>query len=156
MKRALFQFRKLFYSVSHRAISPRAIFSTNRFPLQTRFHSNVPTQEEISPNDRMIIGFTCKVCSTRSYKQMSKLAYTKGVVLMKCDGCKNVHLIADHLGWFDSQKKAGTIEDILREKGEQVQRVRFDPTKSVDGVSQQDGDMLEWLPKVMESLSEKK
>jgi hypothetical protein len=87
---------------------------------------------------------------------MSKLAYTKGVVLMKCDGCKNIHLIADHLGWFDSQKKVGTIEDILKEKGEDVQRLRFDPsTMNVDGVPQTDGDMLEWLPKVQEVLDKK-
>jgi hypothetical protein len=105
----------------------------------------------------MIIGFTCKVCSTRSYKQMSKLAYTKGVVLMKCDGCKNVHLIADHLGWFDSQRKVGTIEDILKEKGETVQRLKFDPlSMKVDGVPQADGDMLEWLPNGLETLEKSK
>ena len=47
----------------------------------------------------------------------------KGVVIIKCDGCKKNHLIADHLGWFDSQKPPGTIEDIMREKGETVERL---------------------------------
>lgn len=46
-------------------------------------------------------------------------------VIITCSGCKNRHLIADHLGWFDSQKKVGTIEDILEAKGETV--TRLDP-----------------------------
>ncbi|KAH6561485.1 hypothetical protein BASA50_001234 [Batrachochytrium salamandrivorans] len=77
--------------------------------------------------DRMIIGFTCKVCDHRSYKSMSKKAYATGVVMIKCDGCKNMHLIADHLGWFDSSKPPGTIEDIMREKGETVKRIKVQP-----------------------------
>jgi hypothetical protein len=88
-----------------------------------------PTQLEI-PNDapkptleRLVIGFTCKVCSTRQFKSMSRVAYTKGVVFIKCDGCKNTHLIADHLGWYEHNKPAGTIEDILAKKGESVQKI---------------------------------
>lgn len=40
---------------------------------------------------------------------------------MRCCGCKNNHLVADNLGWFRDKKT--NIEDILREKGEHVQRV---------------------------------
>ncbi|KAJ3187122.1 hypothetical protein HDU85_007160 [Gaertneriomyces sp. JEL0708] len=72
----------------------------------------------------MIIGFTCKVCNHRQHKYMSKKAYTKGVVLIRCDGCKNLHLIADNLGWYDSQKPPGTIEQILEKKGQKVHRAR--------------------------------
>ena len=50
---------------------------------------------------------------------MSRRAYTHGVVICTCKGCKNRHLIADHLGWFEN---GGTIEDILAAKGETVQR----------------------------------
>lgn len=32
---------------------------------------------------------------------MFKNAYHKGVVLIKCDNCNKVHLVADNLGWFD-------------------------------------------------------
>nr|KAJ3419295.1 hypothetical protein HK105_007126 [Polyrhizophydium stewartii] len=116
--------------------------------------------------DRMIIGFTCKVCGQRSHKSMSKKAYTSGVVIIKCDGCKNMHLIADHLGWFDSMNPPGTIEDILRAKGETVKRVevpqplRFKVAPSAAEASPDaaaalsqmgvDADgMLEWLPKAI-------
>ena len=54
---------------------------------------------------------------------MSKTAYQKGVVLIKCDGCEHTHLIADHLGWFEHGKPSGTIEDILARKGEKVTKM---------------------------------
>lgn len=55
---------------------------------------------------------------------MSRLAYTSGVVIIACPGCKGKHLIADHLGWFDSQTKVGTIEDIMEKagRGDEIER----------------------------------
>lgn len=49
---------------------------------------------------------------------MSKQAYTKGTVLIQCPGCKNRHLIADHLKIFSDHSI--NIEDILKAKGENV------------------------------------
>lgn len=48
--------------------------------------------------------------------------------------CRNIvsvlHLIADHLGWFEDE--GTTIEDILRLKGESVKRVSDDGTIEAD------------------------
>lgn len=66
----------------------------------------------------LMIAFTCKKCDTRSSHTMSKQAYTKGTVLIQCPGCKNRHLIADHLKIFNDSHI--TIEDIMNAKGESV------------------------------------
>lgn len=39
-----------------------------------------------------------QVCETRTAKTFAKLSYEKGVVLARCPGCHNIHLIADRLG----------------------------------------------------------
>lgn len=68
--------------------------------------------------DRMLIGFTCKCCSTRTHKTMSRHAYNNGIVLIECPGCQNRHLIADNLGWFkDTPNAARRIEDMEADVG---------------------------------------
>ncbi|ODV85463.1 hypothetical protein CANARDRAFT_181545, partial [[Candida] arabinofermentans NRRL YB-2248] len=69
-------------------------------------------------NPQLMIAFTCKKCDTRSSHQMSKQAYSSGTVLIQCPGCKNRHLIADHLKIFSDDRI--NIEDILSAKGESV------------------------------------
>ena len=41
--------------------------------------------------------FTCKNCLSRSTHRVSKQGFYKGTVLITCPGCKNRHLISDHL-----------------------------------------------------------
>jgi hypothetical protein len=72
---------------------------------------------------KMLLAYTCEVCSTRNQKTISKQAYQVGVVIVKCDGCANNHLIADNLGWFTDTKKHWNIEDIMALKGETVRKV---------------------------------
>ncbi|KAK2575940.1 hypothetical protein KPH14_007302 [Odynerus spinipes] len=69
--------------------------------------------------------FTCKKCNTQNNKIISKVAYQKGVVVIRCDGCKNNHLIADNLGWFQELGKHTNIEKILAAKGETVRTIQY-------------------------------
>ena len=52
---------------------------------------------------------------TRVAKTFSRTSYEKGVVLVKCPSCNNIHCMADRLGWFG---KAGSVEDYLAEQGQ--------------------------------------
>ena len=62
--------------------------------------------------------YTCKVCSTTQARTFSKDSYTKGVVLVRCEGCDNLHLVADNLGWFEDG--ATNVETILKEQGNKI------------------------------------
>ncbi|KAF5383826.1 hypothetical protein D9615_003838 [Tricholomella constricta] len=99
-------------------------------PATTNSHT---LPEKLEP--RLSMTFTCTApgCSERSTHEFTKRSYTRGIVLVQCPGCKNRHLIADHLGWFKDSTKEGklrTVEDILRDRGETVRRGTID----ADGV----------------------
>ena len=72
-------------------------------------------------NEHYALQFTCTVCNTRMQRKFTKAAYHKGLVIIRCDGCKNNHLIADNYGWF--RDTPTTIEDIMREKGEEIKKL---------------------------------
>mmetsp|Transcript_17909 Transcript_17909/g.30100 ORF Transcript_17909/g.30100 Transcript_17909/m.30100 type:complete len:229 (+) Transcript_17909:478-1164(+) len=77
-------------------------------------------QVNSSGRKNLYIMFTCTVCDTRSMKGMSRKSYDTGVVLVTCPGCEKIHLIADHLGWF--QDGSFTVETLMAERGEAVVR----------------------------------
>jgi hypothetical protein len=72
---------------------------------------------------KLELHYTCGVCELRSTKQFSRVAYEKGVVIIRCGGCESLHLISDNLGWFGEDKN---IEEIMRKRGEAVERGRRD------------------------------
>lgn len=45
--------------------------------------------------------FTCGKCEAKQIKSFTKNAYHKGVVLVRCVSCDNIHLVADNLKWFE-------------------------------------------------------
>ena len=73
--------------------------------------------------DKMILVYTCKVCSTRSAKKISKHGYNHGVVLVRCAGCKSLHLIADRLGIFED--KGWDIQKYLEENATKLDAKGF-------------------------------
>lgn len=78
---------------------------------------------KISSRHDLAMIFTCKVCETRSIKTLCRESYEKGVVVARCGGCNNLHLIADRLGWFG---EPGSVEDLLAARGEEVKKGSVD------------------------------
>ena len=75
---------------------------------------------------KLAIIYTCKVCDTRSAKQFTEQAYKHGVVLVRCPGCQNLHLISDKLGMFEDKGEDGKgwdVEKALTKAGENVKAV---------------------------------
>ncbi len=79
-----------------------------------------PSSSNFVPG-RLAIVYTCEICNLRASKTFSKHAYTKGIVIIRCDGCDKLHLIADNLGWFDHLGK--NIEEISAQMGRTVQKL---------------------------------
>ena len=64
----------------------------------------------------LMMANTCGKCEAKQARTFSRHSYEKGVVLIRCEGCDSLHLIADNMGWFRDEKV--NIEQIMREKGE--------------------------------------
>ena len=92
---------------------------------------------------KLKVMFTCKKCNYRNGKIISKLAYEKGVVIIRCDGCKNNHLIADNLGWFEELKNKRNIEKILAAKGETVRKIQNDVDGYLEAVAKEEYDLIQ-------------
>lgn len=106
---------------SLRQLSQRKTIAQPPTTRSVNFCTNVKQIPLAELQKKMQMIYTCKVCKTRNSQTISSQAYTQGVVIVRCSGCNNNHLVADNLGWFRDKKT--NIEDILKEKGETVKRV---------------------------------
>lgn len=79
----------------------------------------VNSKLKISERHDLVMMFTCKVCDTRNLKSACRESYDKGVVVARCNGCNNLHLIADRLGWFG---EPSSVEEFLAARGEEVKK----------------------------------
>mmetsp|Transcript_11830 Transcript_11830/g.20007 ORF Transcript_11830/g.20007 Transcript_11830/m.20007 type:complete len:128 (-) Transcript_11830:88-471(-) len=88
--------------------------------------------------------YTCAVkgCNTKQARTFSKTSYKHGVVLLRCEGCNNLHLIADNMGWFSENGlftgKSINIETILKQKGEHVHK--FISDQGFEFINEQDDE----------------
>lgn len=81
------------------------------------------------PDRKLLLGVTCKVCSTRSHRMVSHNSFYKGIILFQCPSCETRHLISDNIGWFkDLTKEIGgkNVEEIGRLKGEHIAKALKD------------------------------
>jgi DNL zinc finger len=67
---------------------------------------------------KLAILFTCAICETRSMKKFSESA---PVVIVRCPGCQNLHLLVDRLGWFADDEHGKTF-DIIQQAAQNNQR----------------------------------
>jgi mitochondrial protein import protein ZIM17 len=134
-------------SFSSRVSPPDHVSPLKPMPTDTGNHSidDVPVSDPDSstlsiPGTRttnsgrmQAIVYTCNICETRSMKQFTHAAYTHGVVLVRCPGCQNLHLIADNVGYFadesydsSTQKPRFNLETLAKMTGQSIQNVSTD------------------------------
>jgi len=76
------------------------------------------TEEIIQLPAMKYIEFSCTICNERVAKTFSKQAYERGVVIIRCDGCSNLHLIADNLDFTGYAER--NIQEIAAARGEAI------------------------------------
>lgn len=94
---------------------------------------------------KKFIAFTCKKCGTRNSKTMSKVAYERGIVIIRCDGCKNNHLIADNLGWIKPGEPF-RIDSLVRQNKDKTVNIQNDLEGRTEFVEKDTMRILKLMP----------
>lgn len=112
---SFFVFKRLYSNESTKSESPNP---SNTSELES-IKEALAKSKIASETPKLLIGFTCKCCQTRTHRTMSRHAYQNGIVLIECPGCQTRHLIADNLGWFkDTPQAARRIDEMTETVGE--------------------------------------
>jgi len=61
------------------------------------------------------VEFNCTICHARVAQSFNKPSNEKGVVIIRCPGCQNLHLIADNFGFGSSER---SVDEIAFDRGE--------------------------------------
>ena len=96
--------------------------------------SRITPSKGVSSVEKLLMMYTCKMCGGRNAHMVSKVAYNHGMVVTTCRHCKNRHLIADNDQKLDMGPDTPAfqkVEDLLRSRGEKVQRMQVDSNESV-------------------------
>ena len=106
---------------------------------------NIPGMQ--TEGEKYIIVLTCSICETRTARKISKKAYHNGVVICRCEKCKNLHLIADRMGVFedaswDAQSHEKRMSTILERQNITVNHENdiLEVTEAVQSDSDSDSD----------------
>ncbi|XP_026672994.1 uncharacterized protein LOC108629328 [Ceratina calcarata] len=137
----------------------RSLLHTKTDPCETpKENKNEDAEKKVlgKMEQKMKIMFTCKKCNYRNGKIISKLAYEKGVVIIRCDGCNNNHLIADNLGWFHELGNKPNIEKLLAKKGETIRKVRNDVEGYIEIVAKAEYDLIQHNKNVFKPVVQEK
>jgi len=84
--------------------------------------NGIKISDETIASRKFQLQYTCKICDTRNSIKVTRIAYRKGIVIARCKGCDNKHLIADNLNWlsgFDYDNGETNIEQYMQNRNEE-------------------------------------
>eukprot|EP00956_Cyclotella_meneghiniana_P003803 scaffold4601_cov51-Cyclotella_meneghiniana.AAC.3 len=108
--------------------------STNRANL-SEISNGIKISADQVASRKFQLQYTCKICNTRNSIKVTRIAYRKGIVIAKCKGCDNKHLIADNLNWlsgFDYDNGERNIEQFMENRSEESEFANEDLVMRVD------------------------
>jgi hypothetical protein len=125
--------KKCFQPINQSVIT-KSVFQN--FFIQHRCHSEASADNGVGTTIGKVevkinLMYKCNVCNEHNSHLISRHAYENGVVIVTCAGCKNKHLIADNLNWFEDIKEKN-VEEMLLKKGEIVLKVKAVPEFSIE------------------------